>query len=363
MSIKIGTYPTSLRPSSTVAVNTAADICVTKNNDIEVAVKKNEYTIIGDRLYTSYTNYPPPWLQALIDALMNQTINDAVSGLDDLRDGLLDALDDIEVAENTYTTSIISFKDDLMSVNAVVNTLNSTFNDNSATIIETLSTMATKDMAAAIAADRIEASLNEGSIKSRIDILNSAISTVDKALADSVIILTANYNGIADAQSILENTVEANSDKAMANLAYNATLKLTHNGVPYYYSSGFGLKTILEGGNNANAPKGTSEFWINADIFRLTSNSANGDRYTPFIIDGPEGLIKMTGDVSIDGNITEVKNIHAVNVLADNVTVNWRLQSERKGLTDEPILELDMMDGVIIIRDNEGNTRVQIGLL
>ena len=37
--------------------------------------------------------------------------------------------------------------------------------------------------------------------------------------------------------------------------------------------------------------------------------------------------------------------------------MNWRLLSERKGLTGLPILEQDMFNGVIIIRDLEGNTQ------
>lgn len=363
MSIDVKTSSTLLCSGNLVEVHPPTNVRLKKDSDVQVEGNKKEYSIIGDAMYTTYSSNPPPWLTELVDVVLTNELKSSMEGLNDLRAGLLSAIDKIEVAENTYTSSISGFRNDLLSAQARLDTMNSTLNQNTATIVELGTTVVTKDNAAAIVGQVISSSINEGQIGSNIQHLQTSISNLDTALSDTVTLLNAAYEGVSNAQSELENTVAANYDKAMANFAYNASLKLKFNGVDYYYNSGFGIKTTLEGGPTAIAPSGHSEFWINADVLRFTSTSASGRSYTPFLVDGPAGVVRLTGEVAIDGSITEVKNIYAENIIADNVTVNWRILSSNKGATNKSVLEQDMVNGTIIIRDLAGNTRVRIGMI
>ena len=340
--------------------STNSIIDITPCEGTVIPVRKKEYGIVGDSFYTSINDGPtPPWLAAILDNTIDSILGGHLSGVTDANRNLLDAIFALDVAHNDYKEMVhIDVRVD-QAISSHLTTLNSRLDSNDATIIHLDMNKVTPEMAAAISIDAISASLDNGDISGRLASVNSSISTLAGNVTSTIDLLESRYGELNEAIVDLTIETEAAIDRVYSSFRYNSILKVGDD----YFRSGFGLNSEVKIPIPGEPGVFTSEFWIDADVFRLTSNSANGGRYTPFTVDGPAGLIKMTGDVSIDGNITEVKNIHAVNVLADNVTVNWRLLSKRKGLTGKPILEQDMMDGVIIIRDNEGNTRVQIGLL
>lgn len=358
-------------------VYTPADIEVLPCNDREVSltnsiiditpcesavipVRKKEYSIVGDGLYTSTNDGPvPPWLDGILDNTIDSILGGHLSGITEVNRNLLDAIFALDVAHNAYNEMVhIDVRID-QAISSRLTTLNSRLDDNDATIIHLDMNKVTPEMASAISIDAINSSLNNGSIAGRLASVDSSISTLAGNVTSTIDLLESRYGELNEA--IVELTIETGAaiDKVYSSFKYNSILKVGDD----YFRSGFGLNSEVKIPIPGEPGVFTSEFWIDADVFRLTSNSANGGRFTPFFVDGPAGIIQLTGDVSIDGNITEVKNIHAENILADNVTVNWRLLSERKGLTGLPILEQDMFNGIIIIRDLEGNTRVQIGLL
>ena len=126
---------------------------------------------------------------------------------------------------------------------------------------------------------------------------------------------------VGGASSTLISTVDSKVANGVttsqAKFAYNSNI--TINGMPY--SSGFGLATNAIDGA---IPAGSSEFWINADKFKLTTTGYNGTKYSPFTVDGTNGSITFNGKVSfssITGVPDYVKPAEVAAAINNNTTM------------------------------------------
>lgn len=95
-------------------------------------------------------------------------------------------------------------------------------------------------------------------------------------------------NDITSKSTLLGKSVDSRFE-------YNSNIVL--NGVTY--DSGFGLVTSLTAPSGSVAPPaGTSEFWIKADKFKMTTAGYNGPVYSPFSVNSTNGEITFNGKVT-----------------------------------------------------------------
>lgn len=271
--IEVNTVSTELVPGTSTEVTVASKEIVPVEQESIVEGYKKEYSVVSDGLYASVSaDEAPAWLTGILDSVITARLDANLVALQEANLNIVNSLAELEVAKNQYQ--------ELINIDATVDgvvasklsTLNATVDENSATISRLDATKVDEEQAIAIAGNIIEAELNSGSIGARIGNLDTAIASTNGALASSVEVLEAQYGDVSSAVATLDNTVAANADAAMANFAYNATLKLDYNGTDYYYSSGFGLKTTLAGGTEGS-PSGNSEFWVRADKTRFVDSS------------------------------------------------------------------------------------------
>ncbi len=306
-----------------------------------VTFDKKEYAIVGDAVFAQSVVGVPAWMQELVGDLVTEANGNAYDAMSGFNLNLYNAMLALQVAENQYTQTINSKITDQEAFIQAVETLNSTVQNAEAEIVGIKQTYATKDFATATAAQTLEASLNGGAIKSSLGQLASAMTNQYGTMAQRMDVLESTFEdlesdvqGYANATSGLETFVGKNAPNTNApvvtsskfyqdldvylagtnyttggtntlvnqvtaavtgvesKFAYNSNLTL--NGIAY--SSGFGLATSLTPGSNI--PVGSSEFWINADKFKLTTTGYNGTKYSPFSVDGANGEITFNGKVS-----------------------------------------------------------------
>jgi hypothetical protein len=342
-----------------------------------VEVKKSEYSIVGDGLYASVNaEEAPAWLMSIIDTTVDSRILNSTQALSNANQSILNALDSIDVAKNSYQELInISATVDQI-ISSRLQSLDATLNNNNAKIVELQSTMVTPTEAAAMSASLIQASLNNGAIGARIGQVQNTFVNEFNAMAFSIDTLDVQYGDVSSAVSTLSNTVEANAEKAEANFAYNATLKL--NGT--YYSSGFGLKTLLDGSTDPNNPSGSSEFWVNAEKFKFTNTNQTGST-APFTIDASgttpqitfNGIVDFTntntsGTTTIDGSKITTGSILADRIYTTSLSaISANLGSITAGslgigLANNGQKRFDVQtDGTMTIRDGAGNVILSSG--
>jgi hypothetical protein len=126
----------------------------------------------------------------------------------------------------------------------------------------------------------------------------SGIVASSKAVTDlelDLISLDNSIYGASGLQQTLEGAITTEGSRVESKFAYNSNLTL--NGVPY--SSGFGLATSI---NDSTIPTGSSEFWISADKFKMTTTGYNGTKYSPFTVSGVDGSITFNGKVVFGNN-------------------------------------------------------------
>ena len=309
--------------------------------DYDITINKREYVITGDNLYIPKTyDESPQWLKDIIGTITDFSLNQKLTEIGALSNTLYVLIDELEVAKNTYTQSIITSAEIDEIINARIETLNSSLSGSDATIVDLIATKATPTEASSLALNVLTASINDGAISSLVSNLQNAISTSTSNLANNIDIVHAemtgefnanaevvnaietsvtNINGtlsshagqitnlqtsasavdgkIATANSSVINTVNttiANGDALVTSKwAYNSTLNIGGNS----YNSGFGL-------SNSSGTGVGSEFWINADKFKFTNNAKSGNK-APFSIDasGATPEIYFNGRVQFS-NIT-----------------------------------------------------------
>lgn len=382
--ILVETSEITVEPNSTLDVTTSSQIQVCKSTDTSVEVNRREYSIVGDGLYipARYED-APPWLQAIIDQTISVSLATANGNIEDAITALNSMFDELEIAKNTYTQSIISSDDIDQRILTAITTLNSSLSGADATILQVAQTAVTPDEARALILEGIRADLNSaevGSVGAALTTLQQVISNGDSALAQSISTLFSTLetvdntlSGVANATTALETRVTAtensitsqasqltnlstqvysgsttwaaadssvvnsltttinNGDAAVrAQWSYNNSVDI--NGT--YYRSGFGINTsYTSGGSGTAGSPYLSEFWVDATRMRFTNSNATG-RTTPFTIDASgstprvtfNGVVDFTntnsfGTTTINGGRITTGTITAGLIVVDNIAV------------------------------------------
>jgi len=342
-------------------------------DNLEISVAKKEYVITGDDIYIPQLyDDAPQWMKDLVELVVDVSMTTNSTKLINDMNAMLQEFAVSYVPLNQYTQSILDLGNEDMRLNALIETLNSNFNNGlsnaNAQIINLQMTKASKDEVVAqviqtLAAQLADPTSNLGATVVRLD---QAIVTEQTARATSFRALTAtmeSINGeiaaqaevldnalayvgideagastntglsaylqasngvIGGADSKVANDIRVTAEGVESKWAYNSTVNV--NGV--YRKSGFGLTANNFSGAGTQANPYTSEFWIDATKLRFT-NSANTGRTAPFTIDasGATPQIKFNGVVEFSnvngasqGVVNEVNNGQTTTINGGRIT-------------------------------------------
>ena len=355
--IEVEVHNTDVEVVSEIGVESTGNVTaeVVDLGDLDITVAKKEYVITGDSIYVPVLyEDAPQWMKDLVSLTVDVSIETANASTLAQLSSILATFATSYVPLNQYTQSINSLALADTNMQAVVETLNSNFNDGlnlaNSQIINLQTTKASKTEVVTQVVDTLAAQLTtpDSDIGAVISNINQAIANEATARANSFNVLNTslgnvgenvagnstaisglqssvtNINGTLTAQAgqitTLSNNLQsgsgtwANADTAVTNTlnsnitnglatveskwAYNSNIVINGN----TYSSGFGLS------NSAGTGVG-SEFWINADKFKFTNNGKTGSK-TPFSIDASDATpeIYFNGKVSFS-NVTNVPQL------------------------------------------------------
>jgi hypothetical protein len=292
-----------------INITTDTNSSITVEGGVTVEYNPSTYSIVGDAYYATLTDEVPPWLSNVLSTAVNDAINGSLADLYNVNQNLLNALYSLDVAKNTYTQAIIDAQTSYDSLVGQYESWNATFASNSATIQKLDLAYANIDLAIASHIDSYRAEFSS-EINAAVNNSTLALSTRLGALAESQQSLftawedqdglIAGYANVSQKISGYVGYDPAHPESTIAKslFEYNSKLRLGS----YYYESGFGLNSsITHSGNGTISNPYSSEFWIKADRFKLTS--ASNVSYTPFEIDSAAGEIRFKGKVSFS-NVT-----------------------------------------------------------
>lgn len=300
----------------TVTASNSTEVQPIDNADLDITVTKKEYKIVGDEVYIAKLyDDAPQWMKDLVQLVVDNTVTESNLAL--LNDVIarLNTFATSYVPLNQYTQAILDLSNADSSMHALIETLNSNFNDGldaaNSQIINLEITKASKDEAIAAVLTTLAAQLSTptSDLGAIIANLQQAITTGDSANASSIQTLTSSLEGEVDARATVVNSLTTainNGDAAVqAKWAYNSTVAI--NGV--YKKSGFGLTSNYSGGSGTENDPYVSEFWIDATKLKFTNSNATGST-APFTIDasGATPQIMFNGKVSFS-NVTNVPQL------------------------------------------------------
>lgn len=300
------------KATGTEVVSSSTTVLPVKQDSIVEGFKK-EYSIVGDGLYASVNaEEAPQWLTGILDNVISAKLDSNLTSLEQANLNIVNSLSELEIAKNQYQ--------ELINIDATIDsvvtsrlaTLNATVYQNTANIMELDINKVTETEAIAIATTVVQSSLDSGAINARVGNVETALATTNVALATTTTALETQFDAVSAVTSTLENNIIATANKAEANFSYNATVTLNNHS----YSTGFGLATSLI---DAGIPVGSSEFWVDAEKFRVTAPSI-GTGLPVFSIDGNN--VVFNGKVSfnsVTGTPTHTSGIYANRPLTDVV--------------------------------------------
>ena len=337
-----------------VTASNSTEIQPIDNADLNITVNKKEYKIVGDEVYIAKLyDDAPQWMKDLVQLVVNNTVTE--SNLMLLNDVIeqMNQFATSYVPLNQYTQSVLDLSNADASMHALIETINSNFNNGldaaNAQIIDLETTKASKDEVIATVLTTIAAQLSTptSDLGATIANLQQAITTGDSANASSIQTLMSSLEGEVDARATavsalttrvtsvenvntaqataitnlatevnngtntwasadssvvnsLTTTINNGDATVQAKWAYNSTVAI--DGV--YKKSGFGLTSNYSGGSGTVNDPYLSEFWIDATKLKFTNSNATG-RTAPFTIDasGTTPQITFNGKVSFS-NVT-----------------------------------------------------------
>ena len=185
--------------------------------DVVVTFKKQEYVITGDDMYIPLSyDEAPQWLKDTITNITDFSLNQKLTEIGALSSTLYGLIDELNVAKNTYTMSIINSAEIDERINARIETLNSSLSGSDATIVDLIATKATPTEALALALNVLTASINDGAISSLVSNLQNAISTTNSTLSNNIDIvhseMTGEFEATSDAVSGLQTYIGVDND-------------------------------------------------------------------------------------------------------------------------------------------------------
>ncbi len=372
--IEVETQTTEVEVINNVEVTSTSQVEVetVDLSDLDITIAKKEYVITGDDIYIPMLyDDAPQWMKDLVQVVVDVSISTGNQSLINNMNAILQDFAVSYVPLNQYTQTILDLGDEDTRINALLETLNSNFNDGlseaNAQIISLQLTKASKDEVVAqviqtIAAQLADGTSNIGSTIGRIDqaIANEtsaralSLQTLTASLEDTNLDVTANaeviqnalaYVGIDEAgtstgtglsayledsngniggaDSELANSIRVTAEGVESKFAYNSIVNI--NGV--YKKSGFGLTTNYTSGNGTKANPYVSEFWIDASRLKFTNSNVTGSK-APFAIDATG----TTPEITFNGKVT-FSNVTNTTGTGSNLLYNSapKIGSETKG--------------------------------
>lgn len=201
--IEVETQTTEVEVNNNIEVTSTGQVEVetVDLSDLDITVAKKEYVITGDDIYIPMLyDDAPQWMKDLVQVVVDVSIS---SGNQNLINDLSKMLQDFAVSYvplNQYTQTILDLSDEDTRINALIETLNSNFNDGlsaaNAQIISLQLTKASKDEVVAQVIQTIAAQLADGAsnIGSTIGRIDQAIANETSARATSFQVLTSSLN-------------------------------------------------------------------------------------------------------------------------------------------------------------------------
>lgn len=336
------------------------DTTTISGSDNTISVVKKEYKLVGDDVYIGkkYED-APQWIRDFINNVVDFSISRKITELNSVTTSLNSLIEELNIAKNTYTNSIISSADIDERINTAIETLNSSIAQSNANIVDLISTKATPDEAIALSAKVLQTSINNGEINSLVANIQNSISNNTEALGNNIDTVYAEMNGEfeniagefegtagaintleasvtsvkntlisqsnqitnlntelsngtntwASADSNLENSLRTEvtdeGARVESKFAYNSNVNI--NGV--WKKSGFGLTSNYVSGSGTKADPYASEFWIDASRFKFTNSNQTG-QVAPFTIDatGTTPQVRFNGIVNFS-NVTNVPQL------------------------------------------------------
>lgn len=351
------------------------DTTTISGSENTISVIKKEYKLVGDDVYIGKTyEDAPQWIRDFINNVVDFSIGKKITELNSVTTSLNSLVEELNIAKNTYTNSIISSADIDERINTAITTLNSSIAQSNANIIDLISTKATPDQAIALSTNVLQTSINNGEINSLIANLQTSISNNTQSLGNNIDTVYAEMNGEfeniagefegtagaintleasvtsventlisqsnqitnlstelnngtntwASADSNLENSLRTEitdeGSRVESKFAYNSNVNI--NGI--WKKSGFGLTTNYVSGTGTQNDPYVSEFWIDASRLKFTNSNQTG-QVAPFTIDatGTVPEITFNGKVSftnVTGTSDLVSTANIQNAIANNVT-------------------------------------------
>ncbi len=384
-----------------VGIDNNYDVQVENLDELDITVAKKEYTIVGDDIYIPQLyDDAPQWMKDLVSLVVDVSMTTNSTKLINDMNAMLQEFAVSYVPLNQYTQSILDLGNEDMRLNALIETLNSNFNNGlseaNAQIISLQMTKASKDEVVAQVIQTLAAQLSNpnSNLGATVVRLDQAIVTEQTARATSFRALTASMestNGeIAAKAEVLENALayvgineagasthtglsaylEASNgaiggaDSKVANdirvtaegveskWAYNSVVNV--NGV--YRKSGFGLtaNNFNDGADGTKANPYTSEFWIDATKLRFTNSNSTG-RTAPFTIDatGITPQIKFNGVVNFS-NVNGVPQSNQVFVQT-TVPISGMIKGDMWINTSTVSNEVSTYNGSVWLKSAGGN--------
>jgi len=187
------------------------DVVVEDNNELDITVAKKEFVITGDDIYVPVLyDDVPQWMKDLVSLSVNQAIEGvSTSNLDQLNSMLAEFATSY-VPLNQYTESILDLSNADVSLHALIETLNSTYEDgiNSANsqIITLESTKASKDEVVTQVIETINSQLIDGTSD-----IGATIARLDQAIVSSNQSSALSYQAIISTLESMDGSISGNA--------------------------------------------------------------------------------------------------------------------------------------------------------
>lgn len=304
-----------------------------EHGDTVVTGLKKEYSIVGDALYASVnTGDAPLWLVTLIDAIVTNQIAIGMGDYDSLVQEVRDAVASIDIAKNTYVEQIWFDHNIDQIITARVEQINSTLGETYATVTSLQITEASLQQSLAASISQLESDYQgytDGQITNIQSTLSNAIGTVQASITalrgayedestglaataaavESLTTYTGQLNDAIVARSAwavdLDAFLGGNTGNEWGGYSsINDVINVTSDGLIQaafqydaelisasgdYYKTGFGL--ISTAGTGTELDPFTSEFWVQADKFKVVPAGSTPNPADPplFTVDADTG--------------------------------------------------------------------------
>jgi len=187
------------------------DVVVEDNNELDITVAKKEFVIVGDDIYVPilYEDVPQ-WMKDLVSLSVNQAIEGvSTSNLDQLN-SMLSEFATSYVPLNQYTQSILDLSNADVSLHAVIETLNSNYEDGitsaNSQIITLQQTKASKDEVLTQVIETISAQLTDDTSD-----IGAIIARLDQAIVSSNQSSALSYQAITATLESMDGEISGNA--------------------------------------------------------------------------------------------------------------------------------------------------------